>query len=79
MEAIRPRHYKNKSGKDLFDQWHNEYNLEIFKAIMISIAERYMKRNKDNPIQDIEKAIETLSRLKEYMENDLRNNTGSES
>ncbi|WP_419775200.1 hypothetical protein WJ437_09050 [Ignavigranum ruoffiae] len=75
MEAIRPRHYKNKSGKDLFDQWHNEYNLEIFKAIMISIAERYIKRNKDNPIQD----IETLSRLKEYMENDLRNNTGSES
>ena len=34
------------------------------------VAERYMKRDKDNRIQDLDKAIYTLTRLKEYEEMD---------
>lgn len=39
---------------------------------MSAIAERYMKRDKDNRIQDLDKAMETLKRLKEYEEKESK-------
>ena len=32
------------------------------------IAERYMKRDKHDRVEDIKKSVETLTRLKEYEE-----------
>lgn len=64
---IKPDHY-NKGEVDLFESWYRTRPFNEFRAIMESIAERYMKRDKENRVQDIDKAIYTLQRLKEYEE-----------
>ena len=66
-EAIQPAHY-NKGEIDLFESWYRTRPFNEFRAIMESIAERYMKRDKENRVQDLDKAIYTLTRLKEYEE-----------
>jgi len=38
---------------------------------MESIAERYIKREKENRVEDLDKAIYTLERLKEYENKEL--------
>lgn len=63
-DNIRPDHYR--TGEiDLFESWYLTYPFNEFRAIMESIAERYMKRDKEDRIQDLDKAIYTLERLKE--------------
>ena len=68
-DPIKPTHYR-QGDMDLFDAWHATLPLDQYKAVMVCIAERYMKRDKDNPIQDLNKAIYTLERLKERLEED---------
>ena len=66
-DAIQPPHY-NKGEIDLFESWYRTRPFNEFRAIMESIAERYMKRDKEDRVQDLEKSIYTLTRLKEYEE-----------
>ena len=66
-DPIKPAHYR-KGEIDLYESWYRTYPFNEFRAIMSAIAERYMKRDKDNRIQDLDKAMETLKRLKEYEE-----------
>ena len=66
-DPIKPSHYR-KGEIDLYESWYRTYPFNEFRAGMQMIAERYMKRDKDNRIQDLDKAIYTLSRLKEYEE-----------
>ena len=66
-DPIKPKHYR-KGEIDLYESWYRTHPFNEFRAIMSAIAERYMKRDKDNRIQDLDKAIYTLSRLKEYEE-----------
>ena len=66
-DNIKPEHYR-KGEIDLFESWYRTRPFNEFRAIMESIAERYMKRDKENRILDLDKAVETLKRLKEYEE-----------
>ena len=66
-DPIKPSHYR-KGEIDLYESWYRTYPFNEFRAGMQMIAERYMKRDKDNRIQDLNKAIYTLERLKEYEE-----------
>ena len=66
-DPIKPSHYR-KGEIDLYESWYRTYPFNEFRAIMSAIAERYMKRDKDNRIQDLDKAIYSLTRLKEYEE-----------
>lgn len=65
-DPIKPDHYQ-QGRMDLFDAWYETLPFQYYKTVMVCIAERYMKREKDNPIQDIDKAIETLRRLRRHM------------
>lgn len=62
---IQPDHY-NKGEIDLFESWYRTYPFNEFRAGMQMIAERYMRRDKNDRIEDLEKARYTLERLKEY-------------
>ncbi|API90292.1 hypothetical protein BKP56_07110 [Marinilactibacillus sp. 15R] len=64
-DAIKPRHY-NKGEIDLYESWYLTRPFNEFRAAMESIAERYMKRDKIDRIEDLDKCIETLTRLREY-------------
>ena len=66
-DNIRPEHYR-KGEIDLFESWYRTRPFNEFRAIMESVAERYMKRDKEDRILDLNKAMETLERLKEYEE-----------
>lgn len=66
-DPIQPSHYR-KGEIDLYESWYRTYPFNEFRAGMQMIAERYMKRDKDNRIQDLDKAIYSLTRLKEYEE-----------
>lgn len=63
-DNIKPEHYR-KGEIDLFESWYQTRPFNEFRAIMESVAERYMKRDKEDRIQDLDKAIYTLERLKE--------------
>lgn len=68
---VKPAHYRTNMGKyiDLYDKWYHEHDLETFRAIMRSVAERYIIRYEfKNGIEDLNKGIYTLERLKEYEE-----------
>ena len=64
-DPIKPAHYR-KGEIDLFESWYRTYPFNEFRAGMQMIAERYMKRDKHDRVEDIKKSIETLTRLKEY-------------
>ena len=64
-DPIKPSHYR-KGEIDLFESWYRTYPFNEFRAGMQMIAERYMKRDKHDRVEDIKKSIETLTRLKEY-------------
>lgn len=66
-DPIKPSHYR-KGEIDLFESWYRTYPFNEFRAGMQMIAERYMKRDKHDRVEDIKKSIETLTRLKEYEE-----------
>ena len=72
-DNIKPEHYR-KGEIDLFESWYRTRPFNEFRAIMESIAERYMKRDKEDRILDIDKAMETLTRLKEYEEKEREKN-----
>ena len=63
--AIKPSHYR-KGDIDLYESWYLTRPFNEVRAILESIAERYIKRDKNDRVEDISKAIETLERLKEY-------------
>lgn len=65
MNPIQPTHYR-KGEMDLYESWYRTRPFSEFRAIMEAIAERYMKRDKLNRLEDIDKCIYTLQRLKEY-------------
>ena len=65
MNPIQPDHYR-KGEMDLYESWYRTRPLGEFRAIMEAIAERYMKRDKVNRLEDLDKAIYTLQRLREY-------------
>lgn len=65
MSAIEPEHYR-KGDIDLYEAWYLTRPFSEFRAIMESIAERYIKRDKVDRLEDLDKAIYTLQRLKEY-------------
>ena len=65
----KPSHYQDKNGKDLYQKWYEEHDIQTFRAIMRAIAERYISRyEKKNGIEDLKKGIYTLERLREYEE-----------
>ena len=72
MNAIKPDHYR-KGKIDLYESWYQTYPFNEFRAIMQAIAERYMKRDKEDRIQDLDKCMETIKRLKEYEEKEQAN------
>ena len=66
-DNIKPEHYR-KGEIDLFESWYRTRPFNEVRAIMESVAERYMKRDKEDRILDLDKAMETLKRLREYEE-----------
>lgn len=73
-DPIEPSHYR-KGEIDLYESWYQTRPFNEFRAIMESIAERYMKRNKQNRLEDLDKCIYTLTRLKEYEQKERENET----
>ena len=72
-DPIKPKHYR-KGEIDLYESWYRTYPFNEFRAGMQMIAERYMKRDKNDRVEDISKAVETLRRLKEYEEKERGKN-----
>lgn len=70
QDTIKPEHYR-KGEIDLYESWYRTYPFNEFRAIMSAIAERYIRRDKDNRVEDLDKAIYTLERLKEYENKEL--------
>ncbi len=63
-DNIKPEHYR--TGEiDLYEAWYRTYPFNEYRAIMQAVAERYMRRDKSNRVEDLGKAIYTLERLKE--------------
>jgi len=63
-DNIKPEHYR-KGEIDLYEAWYRTYPFNEYRAIMQAVAERYMRRDKIDRVEDINKAIYTLERLKE--------------
>ena len=63
-DNIRPEHYR-KGEIDLYEAWYRTYPFNEYRAIMQAVAERYMRRDKIDRVEDLGKAIYTLERLKE--------------
>lgn len=68
FDPIEPNYYrKGGDGKvDLYESWYLTRPFNEFRAIMESIAERYLKRVKEDRLQDLDKMIYTVKRLREY-------------
>lgn len=73
-DSIKPKHY-NKGEIDLYESWYLTRPFNEFRAIMESVAERYMKRDKLDRLEDLDKCMETLRRLREY---EVRHKGGDE-
>lgn len=60
---------QNKNDKVLYQKWYKEYDKETFRAIMLAIAEQYISwYEHKNGIEDLQKGIYTLERLRDYEE-----------
>ena len=72
-DNIKPEHYR--TGEiDLYEAWYRTYPFEQYRAIMQAVAERYMRRDKNDRVEDLGKAIYTLERLREKeIEHDKQN------
>ena len=65
--AVKPKHYRE--GKiDLIESWYLRYPFNEFKTGMVMYADRYFNRNKNNRVEDMEKGLYVMQRLKEYEE-----------
>lgn len=70
-DNIKPTHY-NKGKKDLIEMWYQTMTLEQFRGSMKSNIIKYtMRYENKNGLEDIDKAIEYLTRLKGYEEKTL--------
>lgn len=68
MNPIKPDHYLNEDGQDLFEQWYRRYPFRVFLAIMDCIEERYSFRaSRKNGDEDLRKAEEVRKRKAEYV------------
>jgi len=65
FNPIEPEHY-NKGEIDLYESAYRTRPFNETRAILEFVAERYMKRDKFNRLEDIDKSIYTLKRLREY-------------
>lgn len=63
-DNIKPEHYR-KGEIDLYESFSQIFPHNEYRAGMQMIAMRYMFRDKINRVEDINKAIYTLERLKE--------------
>ena len=70
MNPIEPEHY-NKGEIDLYESAYRTRPFNETRAILEFVAERYMKRDKINRLEDLDKAIYTLQRLREYEEKEV--------
>ena len=73
MNPILPEHYR-KGEIDLYESAYRTRPFNETRAILEFVAERYMKRDKLNRLEDIDKAIYTLQRLREYEEKEAERN-----
>ncbi|AFF27943.1 hypothetical protein vB_Efae230P-4.11 [Enterococcus phage vB_Efae230P-4] len=68
---IKPTHY-NQGKKDLIEMWYQTMTLEQFRGAMKSNIIKYaMRYENKNKLEDLNKAVEYLKRLKEYEERAL--------
>lgn len=73
-DNIKPTHYK-QGKEDLIEMWYQTMTLEQFRGSMKSNIIKYtMRYENKNGIEDIDKAIEYLNRLKGYEENEINRN-----
>lgn len=74
--AIEPEHYR-KGQIDLIESWYRLFPFNEFKTGMIMYAQRYFMRKKVNRIEDMEKGLYVMQRLKEYelkeLEKEMKN------
>lgn len=64
IDNIKPEHYR--TGEiDLYEAWYRTYPFNEYRAIMQAVAERYMRRDKNDRVEDLGKSIYTLERLRE--------------
>ena len=73
FDPIEPEHY-NKGEIDLYESAYRTRPFNETRAILEFVAERYMKRDKINRLEDIDKAIYTLQRLRVYEGLELEKN-----
>lgn len=64
---IKPNHYR-KGGVDLIESWYLRYPFNEFRTGMIMLADRYFNRDKIDRLEDIDKGMYVMERLKEYEE-----------
>lgn len=64
LEGYKEDRYKNKEGKDLIDQWWEEYSIEECRILMFEQMRKYKTRlgKKDNPVSEVEKIANYASR-----------------
>ncbi|MGH2080244.1 hypothetical protein ACRCJU_02790 [Aerococcus urinaeequi] len=73
-DNIKPDHYR--TGEiDLFESWYLTYPFEQYRAIMQSHAEKYLRRNKVDRVEDLGKAIYCLKILREKEIEHAKKNT----
>ena len=70
MNPIQPEHYR-KGEVDLFEAAYRTRPFSEARAIMEFMAERCFERDKNNRLEDLDKAIYTLQRLREYEEKEV--------
>lgn len=68
---VKPNHYK-QGKEDLIEMWYQTMPLEQFRGAMKSNIIKYtMRYENKNQLEDLNKAIEYLTRLKGYEENEI--------
>lgn len=61
-DNIKPEHYR-RGELDMMMGWYYTQPWNEWRTSMMNIAERYMRRIKDNPLEDLEKAKEVIDRV----------------
>ena len=72
-DNIKPDHYR-KGEIDLYEAFSQIFPHNEYRAGMQMIAMRYMFRDKVDRVEDLNKCIETLRRLKECEEKEMEKN-----
>lgn len=63
-DAIRPKHYR-KGLDDLMEGWYRTQPWNEWRTSMVNLAERYFRRDKADPVEDIDKGIYVMKRVRE--------------